>query len=291
MKKVFLAFLLIGFFTQSVTAQNEEGKFVVYIEDFTCPSNISKTWKEALRNKVIEGIQGMNRVELRDVASEENLEKEAERRKEASAMADETARTAEMRTLGANYIITGDISSMEGTRKTDDKGNVSYRGAIKWTIKVIDASNGTLKVTQSFDHSGIAASSGETAEKAVLATCDYARVSMEDFVDDTFPLEGSILKVETTDKKGSKAQTVYIDLGSLRGIMKGQKFTVYLETDIAGEIARTEIGSLNAQEVVSGRRTLCKVTKGGEEVLKAMNNGMKMIVISRKTRTLLDKIL
>ena len=84
---------------------------------------------------------------------------------------------------------------------------------------------------------------------------------------------------------------MYIDLGSARGIVKGQKFSVYLETDIAGEIARTEIGSLNAEEVLSANRTLCKVTKGGEEVLKAANEGQKLIVISRKARTFLDNLL
>ena len=114
---------------------------------------------------------------------------------------------------------------------------------------------------------------------------------MDDFVDDTFPIEGTLLKVEELNKKKNKAQTVYIDLGSARGVVAGQKFSVFLETDIAGEVARTEIGSLNAEEVLSANRTLCKVTKGGDAVLKAVNEGQKLIVISRKMRTILDKIL
>ena len=275
----------------SLKTQVQNGKPVVYIEYFTAPDNLDEALVEALRNKVIEGIQATSRVELRDVASQAELSKEAERRKAESAMADETARMSEMRTLGANFIITGDISIMEAAKKTDDEGKVSYKGTVRWSIKVIDASDGTLRTTRSFDHSGITGKSGESPEKAILQTCDYAKVSMDDFVDDTFPIEGTLLKVEELNKKKNKAQTVYIDLGSARGVVAGQKFSVFLETDIAGEVARTEIGSLNAEEVLSANRTLCKVTKGGDAVLKAVNEGQKLIVISRKMRTILDKIL
>ena len=290
MRNLFLA-VLICLFVPSLKAQVQNGKPVVYIEYFTAPDNLDEALVEALRNKVIEGIQATSRVELRDVASQAELSKEAERRKAESAMADETARMSEMRTLGANFIITGDISIMEAAKKTDDEGKVSYKGTVRWSIKVIDASDGTLRTTRSFDHSGITGKSGESPEKAILQTGDYAKVSMDDFVDDTFPIEGTLLKVEELNKKKNKAQTVYIDLGSARGVVAGQKFSVFLETDIAGEVARTEIGSLNAEEVLSANRTLCKVTKGGDAVLKAVNEGQKLIVISRKMRTILDKIL
>ncbi len=290
MRNLLLA-ALACLFVPGLNAQVQNAKPVVYIEYFTAPDNLNETFTEALRSKVIEGIQATNRVELRDVASQAELSKEAERRKAESAMADETARMSEMRTLGANFIITGDISIMEAAKKTDDEGKVSYKGTVRWSIKVIDASDGTLRITRSFDHSGITGKTGESPEQAILKTCDYAKISMGDFVDDTFPIEGTLLKVESLSKRKDKAQTVYIDLGSARGIVKGQKFSVYLETDIAGEIARTEIGSLNAEEVLSANRTLCKVTKGGEEVLKAANEGQKLIVISRKARTFLDNLL
>ena len=290
MRNLLLAVMLC-FFVLGLNAQDQNGKPVVYIEYFTSPDNLDETFVEALRNKVIEGIQATNRVELRDVASQAELRKEAERRKEESAMADETARMSEMRTLGANFIITGDISMMDATKRIDDKGKVSYKGTVRWSIKVIDASDGTLRTTRNFDHSGITGKTAESSKKAILKTCDYAEVSMSDFVDDTFPIEGMVLKVETLNKKKTKAQTVYIDLGSVCGIVVGQKFSVFLETDIAGEIARTEIGSLNAEEVLSANRTLCKVTKGGDAVLKAVNDGQKLIVVSRKARTFLDKLL
>lgn len=145
---------------------------------------------------------------------------------------------------------------------------------------MIDAATGTLKTTQTFDHSGFTGSRGDTRDEAIAKTCDYAKNSMDNFVNETFPIEGLILKVETVKK--DKAQTVYIDLGNAQGVTDGQRFNVFLETDIAGEIGRTEIGALSAKEVVSAQRTLCKVTKGGKEIQEAFQKGQKLIVISRK---------
>ena len=268
---------LLGFFT--MYGQVKE-KPVVFVDYFDAPSNANKALIETLRGKVIEGIQETQRLQVIDVASHAELKDEAERRKSESAMGDITARTAEMRTLEADYIITGTIATMTATEQRDSDNKLYYKGSIHWTIKVIDAATGTLKTTQTFDHSGFTGSRGDTRDEAIAKTCDYAKNSMDNFVNETFPIEGLILKVETVKK--DKAQTVYIDLGNAQGVTDGQRFNVFLETDIAGEIGRTEIGALSAKEVVSAQRTLCKVTKGGKEIQEAFQKGQKLIVISRK---------
>ena len=66
------------------------------------------------RNKVIEGIQKMDRVELIDVDANEALKTEAKRRQETSAMGDAVCRSEVMTTLGAQYLIQGNITSMQG---------------------------------------------------------------------------------------------------------------------------------------------------------------------------------
>ena len=82
---------------------------------------------------------------------------------------------------------------------------------------------------------------------------------MDDFVDEYFKMKGTIVQIESTKK--DKAQTVYIDLGTKRGVQKGQKFIVYIEMDIAGELSLKEVGRLNVKEVLSGTRSLCTVRK------------------------------
>lgn len=51
--------------------------------------------------------------------------------------------------------------------------------------------------------------------------------------------------------------------------------------DIAGELSLKEVGRLNVKEVLSGTRSLCTVSKGGEEIMKATREEKKLIVISR----------
>ena len=280
MKLKFALFMCAYFLGACVMNGQVKGKPVIFVDYFNAPSNINESLIETLRGKVIEGIQETQRLQVIDIDSYAQLKDEAERRKKESAMADLTARTSEMRTLGANYILTGDIATMMATEQKDSDNKRYYKGSIQWTIKVIDAETGTLKTTQTFDHSGFTGSRGDTRDEAIVKTCDYAKYSMDDFVNETFPMEGLILKVETVKK--NKAQTVYIDLGSAQGVTDGQRFDVFLETDIAGEIGRTEIGALSAKEVISAQRTLCKVTKGGKEIQAAVMNGQKLIVISKK---------
>lgn len=279
MKRILLllSICLIPMLSFAQTEENEKER--VYIDYFSRPTTIKPILAEALRNKVIEGIQEMERVVLIDVDSDEALKNEAKRRQEASAMGDVVSRSEEMTTLGAQYLIQGNITSMEALQKTDSKGKTYYKGSVSYTLKVVNPTNGTLIGTKAFSHEGLTGSTGDTPDEAIIKTLNYAKISMDDFVNEYFKIEGTIVQVESTKK--DKAQTVYIDLGTKRGIKKSQKFRVYIEMDIAGELSLKEIGRLNVKEVLSGTRSLCTVSKGGEDIMKATREEKKLIVISR----------
>ena len=280
MKKSLLLFSICLIPMLGYAQTDENGKERVYIDYFSRPGTISNILAEALRNKVIEGIQKMDRVELIDVDSNEALKTEAKRRQEASAMGDAVCRSEVMTTLGAQYLIQGNITSMQGVKKTDSKGKTYYQGSVSYTLKIVDPSNGTLKGTQTFTHEGLTGNIGDTPDEAIIKTLDYVVISMDDFVDEYFKMKGTIVQIESTKK--DKAQTVYIDLGTKRGVQKGQKFIVYIEMDIAGELSLKEVGRLNVKEVLSGTRSLCTVSKGGEEIMKASKEEKKLIILSRK---------
>ena len=105
MKKILLLFSICLIPMLGYAQTDENGKERVYIDYFSRPGTISNILAEALRNKVIEGIQKMDRVELIDVDSNEALKTEAKRRQEASAMGDAVCRSEVMTTLGAQYFI------------------------------------------------------------------------------------------------------------------------------------------------------------------------------------------
>lgn len=279
MKRILLllSICLIPMLSFAQTEENEKER--VYIDYFSRPTTIKPILAEALRNKVIEGIQEMERVVLIDVDSDEALKNEAKRRQEASAMGDVVSRSEEMTTLGAQYLIQGNITSMEALQKTDSKGKTYYKGSVSYTLKIVNPTNGTLIGTKAFSHEGLTGSTGDTPDEAIIKTLNYAKISMDDFVNEYFKIEGTIVQVESTKK--DKAQIVYIDLGTKRGIKKSQKFRVYIEMDIAGELSLKEIGRLNVKEVLSGTRSLCTVSKGGEDIMKATREEKKLIVISR----------
>ena len=67
MKKILLLFSICLISMLGYAQTNEDGKESVYIDYFSRPGSINNILAEALRNKIIEGIQEMNRVVSNDV--------------------------------------------------------------------------------------------------------------------------------------------------------------------------------------------------------------------------------
>ena len=149
-----------------------------------------------------------------------------------------------------------------------------------YTLKVINPKNGTLIGTKTFQHSGLTGGTGGNKEEAIANTIKSAVYSMRDFVDEYFKMEGTILEVNS-EKKG-KAEEVYINLGSMNGVKEAQKFTVYAIREVAGREAKKEIGRLTVKAVEGDDISLCKVQKGGEEIMKAIRDEQPIKIVSRE---------
>ncbi|NDV58101.1 hypothetical protein [Bacteroides sp. 519] len=282
MKKIF-AFLVLTLVFSSVTfAQafdEPKPKPTVYIDYFKRTSDVPFSLAEGLRNGVIGGIQKMNRVILIDVDSQDVLRIEESRRNSEGISAgddNEMDRLAVMGQLGAQFLITGHVASITTSWVDGKDGKPGYYSAkASLTVKVINPNNGTLIGTESFTASGTA----KERQAAMAAACS-ATFDMDDFVDNYFKIEGSIIEVNKSKK--DKAEEVYINVGSAHGVISNQKFTVYIAREVAGRVARKEVGRLNVKSVEGDDISLCKVNKGGEEILKAFNEENKIIVVSRK---------
>lgn len=277
MKKLMLVTLCLCWVMYGFTQKKE----VLLVDYFSYTSKIGSSYPEQLRNAIIGGIAETGRLSVVDVDAEADLKIEAERRSSEGAMADETARTAQMKTMGANYLLTAHVANMDAIRKTLDNGSIYYDGLISFTVKVTNITDGSIKVSKQFDYSGLNAKTGDSREAAITATLAYVKTSMQKFVNDYFKLESTIVAIEQSDKKKG-AVTVYINCGSAVGIQKGQLFDVKVEKDIAGKKILTNIGALKAEEVQGEDMTLCKVTKGGNEILEANQDGRKLVIISGK---------
>ena len=281
MKNVFLTAVAV-LMSVCVYAQ----KPVVVVDYFSYPSSVKDGYASALRSSVIAGINSVNRVNLVDAESEAALELEALRRNREMAMEDQTARIGAMKTIGADYIITGVISNISADYNRPDDGKPYYNGNVLYALTVMNVSDGTVVGTKNFVYSKLTGNTGSTAEEAIISTFSRVKQSMDNFVNEYFKLKGVVVEMNEASKKGDQAKSCYISLGSDHGIVKGQLLDVFEVKAIAGREALSEIGSLRVSEVVAGDLALAVVTKGGKEIMAAFKKGSELRVETKKDNAL-----
>jgi len=279
-----LMWVSILLFVSSITSYAQNEKEIVYVGNFTYTNNIGSSYVEGLRNKIIEGLATTNRLNVKDMRADVEVNNERNKATEdASAVNPEDL--VKFKNLQAKYLIQGHVTSLETVKKTTNDGKVFYSGSAVFDLKIIDVETGTLKTTKNYTYSGSGSGGllsygvGETPEKAIA---DLLKTSVESdmkkLVNEEFPVEGTILEI--TEVKKEKATQVYIDLGELHGMNKGQAFDVYVEREVAGRVSQKKIGELKIEAVEGNDISLCKVNKGGEEIKTAVGEGQKIIVKS-----------
>ncbi len=254
-------------------------KPVLTVEDFQ--GNVPKSALELLRNRVIAGIQKSGRVEVIDVHNEAALKAEQMRRESELAMGD-AGRVDEMGSLMSNAILKGSIDNISVRRgeQTDINGvkRIVYRATATYTLSIINAANGTLEKQENFESIG----SGETEAAAASASLEISQKPLERFINNVYKVQGKIEEIEAND--GKKAKSVYVNLGSNDGIAKGKKLEVSKEITIAGKKSNKLIGEVTVTEVMGENISLCKVNKGGEEILTEFNKGTTLPVKTKEEK-------
>lgn len=164
----------------------------------------------------------------------------------------------------------------------DGKGNKrpGMQCYMDYTLSVINAANGQVIRQESFTAYGEGHREGDAVNSCVSWS---ENKPVKNFFLNAFPLGGTIVAVDEADAK--KVKSVYIDLGSDAGVVKGQKLEVFKVIDIAGATSTKQIGELKIEEVMGGNRSLCKVTKNGEGILVEINNGTPLVVETKEAKT------
>ena len=269
MKKIFSIFLfaVCAMSSVSVNAQEEQapGKPNVFIDYFYRPSSVKAAWADNLRSCVIEGINATARVELIDASTKETLRLEEERRNSENVVSGgDLERLKVMTTEGANFLITGTVTSIATEKKKLDDGTPYYSATCAYTLKVINPSNGKLVSTKNFKHGdGILNSvTGDTEDEAVSKVCRQAVKTMRELVESAFRIEGYVLEI--SESKKDEAKELYISIGSDNGVGPDAYFDACIEREIAGRKSNKVIGFLKVKNVEGGDLTLCEVKKGGK---------------------------
>lgn len=294
MKKVIL--IIFAIFCTAVTwAQDEVTKPVVRVEGYTNTSELTKAECYTIRQNLIMALQRTKRLIVIDVTDEGLVEDEAERRKNESAMGD-TRQVADITTLQANYIITMYFKSISYSTKEVQVRNVNtgttstktmHIAAISYAINLLNPATGATESVHEYE------SSAQEDTKALARThaVDDATASLNRFIEECFPIKGEVIAVADTDKKGVKATSVYVNIGSNEGLTAGQKVMVFVEVDIAGELSQKHIGELTVTEVLGKNRSSCKVNQGGEEIVTAKSKNQKVFVQTRAKKAGVGSVL
>lgn len=300
MKKVILVFLMVVMTVLNVSGQNNRNVFfkcttgdLKYSEPVNKPEhNGQKTAK--VIGAIVEGMTGQatereNHPEFADAV-----------RQTITASVNETRRinvidgyfTEDELSSGIPaLILDGTISSITTTRRfrtvVDDKGKkhneTEYMAGIIATINLKDVYSGEIAKTININSSTYSASWFATAEKALGYVMKNMRAQITRELDISFPLYANI--IEGASEKKDKQKEVYIDLGSLSGVNTGLYFAVHVVKTIAGKEAKKEIARLRVTEIMGDEISLCKVTHGGKELKKALDEGQQLSVISQNVST------
>lgn len=288
MKKIFSFVALIMLCAISAFAQDNDqnAKKGVCVDEFTFNSSIGTNWVTNLRNNVMEGLLKSGRLKIIDITTIKDLPTVKE------------DRLAKIREYGADVIVKGHYNSLDYKAKTKD-GKTHYETTSDFTLTLESTETGEIIGTQTFNDSSY---SGDTAEESITSALKNATDDMRKFVDNNFKMEAIIKALDQVHpKKGAK--TVYISVGSDAGVRVGGNilndalnggtaslFDVFQEVKIADEPVAKKIGTLKAKEVMGANLTLCTVTKGGVEIQKAMEQNIKLTVVSRAATGGLDKL-
>ena len=173
------------------------------------------------------------------------------------------------------------ISRSETTK--DSKGNkhtdTSYRSNVSVTVNLKNPADGSVIDSSTFTISDSDLYWMTSGEKAITNALERLTSKVADYYNHLFPLQASI--IEKGESKKDKQKEVYIDLGAGDGVYKGQQFDVFTVKTIAGKEARTVIGRLKIEEVEGDEISLCKVSKGSDKIKTALDEGQKLIIVSR----------
>lgn len=257
MKKVFLALTAIVM-SMSAFAQEEAGKEKMAVNEFTYNENVGAEFGSAVRNKVLEGIGAMARFDFVDKSAQD---------------------------VDYKYLLDGQVISITISSRQTDDGKTYYDAKVAYSLKVSEkeGSEHTMVANETFEVGSSSLTSMHTTKvDAFNAAIDKINDNIKKFIDENFKLKGGLFSVEEIKK--DEAKTCYISLGSLKGIQKGQKFDVMVQKTVGKRKVNKVIGEIQVEAVEGDDASLCKVKKGGKEILAAfreLEEGQELPVVSK----------
>ncbi|WP_304708117.1 hypothetical protein [uncultured Rikenella sp.] len=253
---------LLSSLFRPAAAQEKE---TVLIDRFDHTRDVPVPYVENLRKQVGRAFTDRGRHQVIDAQTLPSL----------SASRSTADREILLRTTGARYVISGQVSDYLFRREiVGDKPR--FTTAMRLVLTGYDLRNDREIAPEEFRLSG----SGATAEEADTRAFASLPYSLLFYIDRRFRFETRILRLAPADAKG-RLKELYIHSGHSIGVQRKDLFLVYRETDMGeGAIAREQIGKLRVKEVMGDEVTKCTIVRGSDEIASSFATGETLIVVS-----------
>lgn len=264
MRKLY-TFLLLCLFTISVSAQDSQGKFPIYVLPEAMTDDGTTDLDMSLFTGMVETTKGL-------IAKYPK-----------SYLVNDINQ--------AQYVVGVFIDAYSrdtpksGYDPKEGKSFTLYTSRVTYTLAISPIEH----PEQIISKVGPYASSGTSSESFTDADQDFNKLEPRDgrireLLEDALSLNGQITKVVPDAKHPEKAEHAFVNMGKNQGILSTQWFDVFVLDD-SGNKGDKPIGTLHAVEV-GDNETECSVKKGDKEILAAFNQGKTLVVETREEKNI-----
>lgn len=247
----------------------QEKKEVVLIGDIKCSFENSEQISKNVHDVIVQSFVEKKLQEVIDINTLPAIGQEIYRQTGEGAMNEENLlRLKEAGVKGADWVVTGTLSNFDATASKDEKGKlIGYDGVVNFVFKVTSLRDGTVKGTKSV--AGKTFICVDTKDAAIMKSIQNTKKKVLKEIVAIFPPTGFIVEIPTVKKK--EARTIVLEIGAAKGVTKGDVFKVCEKINYRGKVRIKEIGKVRVTEVQGDDFCVCKVTKGGDIILKDFN--------------------
>lgn len=275
---IFIIVLSICLLSPILNAQNNNipatPKQSVIVDYFNSANGDFYSFADYMRTQTIEGAKSANRVNVFN--ADDYLELRAYDPNNYGTIQYMRDRYDKMLNLGANYIIECEISNINAypinNNKKEWKANASY------TLRLIDLVSGRV-MGRTLHNPTSPTTSYDSRSKAINSSLSQIYSEAKVLILDNIRIKGAVIDVANL-KNANEVKDVYLNVGPDNGAKDGAKFEVFTNKVVAGQNASIKIGEVKISEIQGNTLSIAKVTKGGKDIKKALDNHENLSIIS-----------
>jgi hypothetical protein len=273
-KSIYILIILLCLAIYNSNAQQgEDYRLIVGVAKFTSTNVKQERFANMVSERVLDVLNQQNRFQVIDLdgtARQEAISKSQENYKSKNWI-------EANKSISAEYTLTGVLTSIKFIRLNAGKG---YKATITYITKIINTESGEIIQNGTATFTSSKSEIKLTPESALQSAIQTTVASLSQYFSSSFPIKLNLVRIEK-EKKG-KALDVLLDGGSKIGISLNTKYDTYFIDNSLGKPLPKFIGELKITRILSEDFSEAKVTDGGKDIFKYLNDGKKIICKSKE---------